>query len=72
MRIALVSLLLAGCTHTVWHKAGVTSAERKKDSYECQRDVDQAGYNHAINTGLREDDRWERCMEARGYVAVEK
>lgn len=35
----IISLTLAGCSPTVWHKDGATEADFNRDVYECQRDV---------------------------------
>jgi hypothetical protein len=59
-------LSLCSCIAGTLTKPGLTDAEFKKDSYECDRDARMAG----LGAGLASLDMRLQCMEARGYVQV--
>lgn len=69
--------LLAGCATTssrvVFHKPGVSAAERERDENTCLRSSVGLDDQQRILTPFEIDRAaFRSCMEARGYVATPK
>lgn len=77
--LALMAVLLTGCTMPVMQKSGITQLEADRDGYQCiqesrgYRMSGLAGGGVAAVSGATEPDPqlYALCMRARGYVAVE-
>jgi hypothetical protein len=65
-------LTLAACAARAWTKPGTTQADYNKDSYSCERDIQQALHLGGWLAGtLNARDMYARCMQAAGWTEAQ-
>jgi hypothetical protein len=67
--IVVGCIALAGCAPRAWTRGGATQADYNKDSYSCERDVQQAEHlGGGISGAFNARDMYARCMQAAGWA----
>ncbi len=69
--ILVLTLLTAGCSHTMYVKEGGTQQQFDADKFACEQKAVRMYGDYAQmqmgDTMMARDDDWRRCMFSKGY-----
>lgn len=69
--LAIIAILMTGCTVTNWAHPNKTEAQFNADKYDCHQTAMQYAANLGFNGNpMIVSDQYHKCMVSNGYIPV--